>query len=198
MDQVGTFVNEAEVTAANEEDANSTPGDREGDDWDDATVGAQEPPQEPIIDREPIKTVDDNDVPVGDAVTFTVSVTNQGPNDATGVEVTDALPTGLTYVSHSTATGVFDAATMVWAIGDLAVGATVKLDLSVTVDEAGDHTNEAEVTDANEEDPDSTPNDGGGDDWNDETVSAQEPPQESIIDLELIKTVDDNSVSVTR
>ena len=54
------------------------------------------------------------------------------------------------------------------------VGDIFTLDLTVTVDEADVFTNEAEVTDANEEDSDSVPNDGEGDDWDDETVEASE------------------------
>ena len=147
-----------------------------------------------IIDLEVDKTVDDASVLVGEQVTFTVSVTNQRPDDATGVEVTDALPAGMTYLSHATGTGIFDSASLVWLIGDLAVDATVTLDLTVSVDEAGTFVNEAEVAAANEEDSDSTPNDGGGDNWDDGTVTADEPPP--IIDLELDKSASPTSVLV--
>src|SRR5262249_28482602 len=36
---------------------------------------------------------------VGDTVTFTIQATNNGPNAATGVSVTDILPAGLSFVS---------------------------------------------------------------------------------------------------
>ncbi|MFQ5554329.1 MAG: SdrD B-like domain-containing protein, partial [Acidimicrobiia bacterium] len=125
----------------------------------------------PIIDLELTKTVDDDTVTVGDAVTFTVAVTNQGPDNATGVAVTDTLPAALTYVSDDGG-GAFDAASGVWTIGNLAVGATVSLQLTATVDQDGTFVNEAEVTAANEQDSDSTPGDGTGDDWDDATVTA--------------------------
>ncbi len=125
----------------------------------------------PIIDLELTKTVDDSAVTVGDTVTFTIELTNQGPDPATGVAVTDTLPTGLSYVSDNGA-GAYDSATGVWTVGDLGVGATVSLQLTVTVDDAGTFVNEAEVTAANEDDIDSTPGDGTGDDWDDEPVTA--------------------------
>ena len=170
VDEVGTFTNVAEVTAANEEDSDSVPGDGEGDDWDDATVVATEEPPA-IIDLELTKDVDPSEVEVGDETTFTITVVNQGPDDATGVEVTDTLPAGLTYVSDN-AGGAYEPTTGVWTIGDLAVGASVSMEFNVTVDDIGIFTNVAEVTAANEEDSDSVPGDGEGDDWDDAVVTA--------------------------
>ena len=192
VDEAGTFVNEAEVTAANEPDIDSTPNDGEGDDWDDAIITATVPPE--IIDLELVKDVAPAAVQVGDETNFTITVVNQGPDDATGVVVTDTLPDGLTYVSDDGA-GAYDSTTGVWTIGDLAVGASVQLSFVVTVDAAGTFTNVAEVTAANEEDIDSVPNDGEGDDWDDATVVATvEPPP--IIDLELTKDVSEAFVEV--
>ncbi len=192
VDQAGTFTNVAEVTAANEPDVDSTPGDGQGDDWDDAVVTAVVPPA--IIDLELTKDVAPGSVQVGEQTTFTISVVNKGPDDATGVEVTDTLPTGLTYVSDN-AGGAYDATTGVWTIGNLAVGASVSMEFVVTVDQAGTFTNVAEVTAANEEDIDSVPGDGQGDDWDDAVVVATvEPP--AIIDLELDKSVDPSEVAV--
>ena len=170
VDEPGSFTNVAEVTAANEEDSDSTPGDGEGDDWDDAVVVATiDPPA--IIDLELIKDVDPAEVEVGEETVFTITVVNQGPDDATGVEVTDTLPTGLTYVADN-AGGEYDGASGVWTIGSLAVGETVAMEFTVTVDDIGIFTNVAEVTAANEEDSDSVPGDGEGDDWDDAAVTA--------------------------
>ncbi|NBP89272.1 MAG: DUF11 domain-containing protein, partial [Planctomycetia bacterium] len=44
-------------------------------------------------DLEVIKTVDNPTPNVGDTITFTVTVTNNGPDTATGVEITDTFPT---------------------------------------------------------------------------------------------------------
>jgi uncharacterized repeat protein (TIGR01451 family) len=134
----------------------------------------------PIIDLELTKTVAPAAVQVDEQTTFTISVVNQGPDDASGVEVTDTLPAGLTYVSDN-AGGAYNPATGVWTIGDLAVGASTSMEFVVTVDEAGSFTNEAEVTAANEEDSDSVPGDGQGDDWDQATVTASQVQASSTI-----------------
>ena len=46
------------------------------------------------------KTVDDPTPSEGDTITYTVTLTNNGPDTATGVQVTDLLPAGVTYVSE--------------------------------------------------------------------------------------------------
>ena len=59
---------------------------------------------------------------VGDQVTYTVTASNAGPDTAADAEVTVTLPAGLTYSSHSAATGTtYDSTTGVWTVGDLAV-----------------------------------------------------------------------------
>src|SRR4029079_6418495 len=45
------------------------------------------------------KTVDSPTPDVGDVVTFTVTLTDNGPDAATNVRVTDVLPSGLAFVS---------------------------------------------------------------------------------------------------
>lgn len=136
----------------------------------DVDFGFDDQQSEVLIDLELTKTVDPASVTVGQQTTFTLTLTNQGPDPATGVTVTDVFPTELTYVSH-TGTG-FDPASGIWTVGDLGVGATTSLTVTVSVDEAGAFTNVAEVTTADQPDVDSVPNDGQGDDYDDAQVTA--------------------------
>jgi len=75
-----------------------------------------------------IKTVDNNQPEVGDNVTFTLTVSNNGPDDSTNVVVTDILKAGFTYAgvinggdtrddSSPTGTG------LTWTINSLPAGA---------------------------------------------------------------------------
>ena len=102
------------------------------------------------------KMVDNASPIIGDMITFTIDVVNQGPDDATGVVVTDQLPSGYTYESHSTADGTYDEITGLWDIGNLTVGSTATLTITATVLGTGNHINLAEVTSMNGTDTDSS------------------------------------------
>ncbi|MHC4511735.1 MAG: DUF11 domain-containing protein, partial [Planctomycetota bacterium] len=115
--------------------------------------------------------VDNHTPDIGSNVDFTLTVTNGGPDGATGLEVTDALPTGYTYVSDTPSVGTYNSGTGVWTIGNLANGASANLIITATVNAAGNYTNNAEVTAVNESDPDSTPGDGIGDDFDSVTTT---------------------------
>ena len=65
-----------------------------------------------------MKTVDNESPKVGDQVTFTLTINNAGPSTATGVEVTDQLPDGYTYISDS-GNGAYDATSGIWIVGSL-------------------------------------------------------------------------------
>jgi uncharacterized repeat protein (TIGR01451 family) len=106
------------------------------------------------------KTASVTNVQEGDSVTYTIVVTNQGPVTATGLQVTEPLTNGLTYVSDVPSQGSYDDATGIWTIGSLAVGSTVNLTLTVDVDvgTAGTSiTNLSRVTAMDQADP--TPGD---------------------------------------
>ena len=98
------------------------------------------------------KTVSNNRPNVGDSITFTLTATNNGPSDATGVVITDKLPAGLTFVSASPG-GVYNPATGAWTIGALANGATSTLTITATVAGPNASTNVATVTASNQLDP---------------------------------------------
>jgi uncharacterized repeat protein (TIGR01451 family) len=70
---------------------------------------------------------------VGQSVTFTATAKNLGPGIASGVVVTDQLPSGYGAVGASTNQGPYNAGSGVWSIGTLAVNQTVTLTVSGTV-----------------------------------------------------------------
>jgi uncharacterized repeat protein (TIGR01451 family) len=110
-------------------------------------------------------------------VVYTITVNNSGPQATTGVEVTDLLPSGLTFVSMSPSQGSYDAGTGIWDVGQLIVGSTATLEITATVTGTGTITNVAEVTASNLPDPDSFFNffdeDPEQDDKDDATVTVQ-------------------------
>lgn len=100
----------------------------------------------------------------GTAITYTLTVSNSAASAsaATGVQVTDVLPAGVAYVSH-TATGTsYAPATGLWAVGTLTPGQSRTLTITATVSAMASATvtNVAEVTASSVIDLDSTPNNG--------------------------------------
>ena len=80
------------------------------------------------------KSVDDPAPNVGDVVTFTVNVTNNGPNTATNVSLSDVLPAGLEFVGAAPGPGrSYDQATGVWTVGTLASTASAVLQIQARV-----------------------------------------------------------------
>ncbi len=98
-----------------------------------------------------IKSVNNSTPKVGENVTFTLLVTNNGPSAATGVVVLDQLPSGYTYVSDN-GSGSYVSGTGVWTIGNLANGANTSLQITAMVNATGAYANTATVT-GNENDP---------------------------------------------
>jgi len=170
----GTYENHAEVVAANEPDADSSPNDGAGDDYDgcsflvlgDRVVPDFVPEGGPggIVDRGSRFVADlaldksvDNDAPaVGNEITYTLALVNQGPHSTAKVEVTDVLPACLTFVSATASRGTYDEASGLWDVGKLKVGDTATLEITVEVGAtcSGTVTNTAEVTGSSLPDPD--------------------------------------------
>ncbi|MFB6959203.1 hypothetical protein ACFCYB_19755 [Streptomyces sp. NPDC056309] len=69
----------------------------------------------------------------GDAVTYTLKVTNNGPNDSTGYTVTDTLPTGLQNASTTTPGCTISGSTVTCTGGPLADGASNTITIKGTV-----------------------------------------------------------------
>ena len=99
------------------------------------------------------KTVDNARPAVGSTVSFTVTVNNLGFDDATNVSVTDALPSGLTFVSSTPGQGSYDPTTGVWTVGTVSPNAAQTLVLMATVVGTAESTNTATITHADQFDP---------------------------------------------
>jgi trimeric autotransporter adhesin len=69
---------------------------------------------------------------VGQPFHYTITATNNGPDTATGVQVTDVIPAGLTFNGYTASQGTYDSTTGIWTVGTLANGASATLRLFVT------------------------------------------------------------------
>ncbi|MEQ8329861.1 MAG: hypothetical protein RH859_05280, partial [Longimicrobiales bacterium] len=87
----------------------------------------------PAVDLAVTKTVDNPTPNQGQNVVFTVTLTNNGPSEATNVRVSDVLPTGLTWAGGTATQGVYSAGTGIWALGTLESGETATLTITTTV-----------------------------------------------------------------
>ncbi|PKP54324.1 MAG: hypothetical protein CVT90_01855, partial [Candidatus Altiarchaeales archaeon HGW-Altiarchaeales-3] len=146
----------------------------------------------PIADLKLTKTVNNSVPNIGETVKFTITVTNEGPSDATGVKVLDTLPSGLINPSYAPSQGTYNTSTNIWDIKNISAGASVILEITAVVNQTVDITNTAEINDSDQLDDDSTPgnNVSSEDDQDNSTTSGQ------MIDLELTKTVSDQTPNV--
>ena len=86
-------------------------------------------------------------VDVGDTVTFTIEVINQGSVTAVDFTVVDYLPAGMT-LADSDWTANTDGTAQITLPGPLPGGQTATIDITVTVNSVGDLENEAEIAGA--------------------------------------------------
>ena len=94
---------------------------------------------------------------VGQKITYSITVSNNGPVAANSVNVDDVLPATLTYVS-STPTGQYNPATGVWTIGTMTAGSNRNLLVEATIIGTGSIKNTAIVR-SPDNDPTKTQND---------------------------------------
>jgi gliding motility-associated-like protein/uncharacterized repeat protein (TIGR01451 family) len=193
VNPVGNYKNIAEVTASSLPDPNSTPnnGVPTEDDYATATVT----PSQALADLSLVKAVVGGNLsPIfGAAVTFEITVKNDGPQNATGVKVIDLLPSGYDYVVYSSTAGQYFNTTGIWDIGTIPNGGSESLLISAKVNLTGNYQNTAEVYASNELDPDSTPNNNvsGEDDISSVLLS----PVPAVADLSIEKNVINNNLT---
>ena len=106
------------------------------------------------------KTATPNPVVLGNNVTFTITLTNNGPSTATSVTTTDTLPANISFVSATLSQGTCTlppAATLVCNIGTVNPGASVTATVVVTPTATGTLTNSVSAT-GTENDPNTVNN----------------------------------------
>jgi uncharacterized repeat protein (TIGR01451 family) len=99
-----------------------------------ATAGATITVQ-PLVDRALTKMAS-NPTPAADGpVSYTLTLSNNGPSPATGVTITDPLPSGLTFVSATPSQGICNTSgqTVTCNLGTLAAGGTAVVSITADV-----------------------------------------------------------------
>ena len=129
----------------------------------------------------------------GATASFTVTVTNAGPDYATDIRVSDPVPAGLAFTSATATQGVYSAtqatlgantyAAGTWRVGRLAANQSATLTLVYNVTGTTPITNTAQVSYSDMADPDSSP--GNGVASEDDQASATITPSP---DLQISKT----------
>jgi uncharacterized repeat protein (TIGR01451 family) len=138
----------------------------------------------PQADLAVAKVVDNPTPNVGDTVTFVVDLSNQGPDPATNVQVTDRLPAGLSLITATPSQGAYDGTSGLWTVGQVDTPSTVTLTLLARVVSPNPTTNLATVTHSDQFDPVPGNN----------SASATETPQQA--DLHLSKSVSNPTPNV--
>ncbi|MGC9308961.1 MAG: hypothetical protein ACP5FL_09340, partial [Thermoplasmatota archaeon] len=162
-------------TAMNEYDPNL------GNDRDNVTIYA------PTADIELTKSVDTDYPNAGESIVFSLSITNQGPDTATGVIVSDLLPPGVSYLSHIACFCTsYNPSNGNWVIGTLQSNEIRFLNITVTVTKPGTTINIVELTASDQFDPDSAPNNNELGEDDQDAASFYAP----FADLEVTKSVD--------
>ncbi|WP_298153112.1 Ig-like domain-containing protein, partial [Flavobacterium sp.] len=132
----GNYLNTASLTSVTPPDANNG-----------NNTGSNQPTPTAATELSVLKGVDNPTPDVGSNVTFTITVANAiGFSNAIGVQVTDNLPTGYSFVSSNPSTGTYNSGTGIWTIGNLNAGSSVTLDIVATVLGSGSYGNTATVS----------------------------------------------------
>lgn len=149
----GILHNDAEVSAPNEENTTNNRDDAEN-------------PVVPKIDLSITKTDTKDPVEPGESFSYTLTIKNNGPSDATGVVVKDLLPdVGVSFTSASLTPVNINGRELLFDLGNMANGATKTITVTVTVaptftgtllNQSEVEANEDEITYANNQDDEPT------------------------------------------
>jgi uncharacterized repeat protein (TIGR01451 family) len=79
------------------------------------------------------KTVNITAPKAGDIITYTIMVANNGPDEATGVQVIDVLPKEVAFAGYTVTRGTYITATGLWSVGNLVNAASATMTVAATV-----------------------------------------------------------------
>ncbi len=105
-----------------------------------------------------VQTVDNSTPAGGDVVNFMVTAANNGPDDATGVQIQCQTSAGFTCEDCTAGNGGYDPTTGSWNLGELKAGDTASLHLSLNASNADEIISTAAVVHSDQPDPDPTNN----------------------------------------
>lgn len=105
-------------------------------------------------DLEITKTVSNTEPFVGEQITFTITVTNNGSLPSSNVEVSEVMPSGFNYNSHTQTSGIYNPTSGLWTIPAVNPGTPVVLTIHVTVNPTGNYVNVATIVSGNPNDID--------------------------------------------
>lgn len=103
-------------------------------------------------DLEINKTVSNTTPFIGEHITFTITVENHGTLPTNNVEISEVMPSGFSYNSHTQTTGSYNPTSGLWTIPVLNAGATEVLTIVVTVNPQGNYVNVATIVSGNPND----------------------------------------------
>jgi uncharacterized repeat protein (TIGR01451 family) len=151
----GIYQNIAEVEESTVLDPDSTPGNGviTEDDYGTITLVPV-----PVADLSIEKTLVTTKPETGKEIVFRIRVVNSGPNDASGVKISDLIPANHVFVS-SDHTAVYDSGTrtLTWDLGTISASQEVEILLTLQANVAGSYSNQVQVKTSNVHDPDSLP-----------------------------------------
>lgn len=135
----------------------------------------------PAVDLSVVKNVDNSNPSYGEIITWIITVTNNGPDAASGIVVTDILPEGLIYVQSKASNGFYDSESGTWKINALDSNNSETIEIQCFVNKTGQITNVVTV-EGNEFDYDQTNN-----------IDYEFITVEKAVDLQITKIVDNSN-----